>query len=136
MKQTVGFLITVCLLMAFDGCAQNSKQDSTKQETEYRKISAEEAKKMLDENSGAILLDVRTEAEHKEQRIPGSMLLPNNEIKNKAKDLLPDKDALILIYCRSGGRSANAAHTLIDMGYTNVFDMGGIINWPYETEKD
>ena len=126
-------LIIVCLFIAFVGCGQNAQRET--KNTEYRKISAEEAKKMLDENPDIILLDVRTEAEYKEIRMPGSVLLPGNEIENKAAGILPDKEALIFVYCRSGMRSNAAANKLISMGYTNVYDMGGIMSWPYETEK-
>ena len=130
------FLLAVCLLISFAGCAQNSKQDSETKKIEYRKISAAEAKKMLDENPNVLLLDVRTEAEFRERRIPGAILLPNNEVRTKAAEVLPDKDALILVYCQSGRRSVNAALTLISMGYTNVYDFGGITGWPYKTERD
>ena len=133
MKKTVIFLFTVSLLMTFDGCAQNGQKNSETKKTEYRKISAEEAKKMLDENPDAILVDVRTAAEYREKHIPNAILLPDSEIKSKAADVLTDKDALILVYCRSGRRSANAALQLINMGYTNVYDFGGIMSWPYET---
>jgi len=130
-------LIAIGLLIAFAGCAQTGKQDSKTKNAEYRKISAAEAKKMLDENPNATLLDVRTEAEFKEKHIPRALLLPLNEVENKAATVLPDKNALILVYCRSGRRSNTAANLLISMGYTNVYDMeGGIIAWPYETGTD
>jgi len=126
------FLIAVCLLVAFAGCAQNGgTQNSGTNNPEYRKISAQEAKKMLDANPNAILLDVRTEAEYQQKHIPGAILLPDYEVKSRAADVLPDKGALILVYCHSGGRSAGAAKALVGMGYTGVYDMGGIVNWPY-----
>ncbi|MCL2513323.1 MAG: rhodanese-like domain-containing protein [Oscillospiraceae bacterium] len=99
----------------------------------YKKISAEQAKAIMDESRPYILLDVRTDEEFKESRIEGAVLIPDYEIKGRAEAELPDKDALILVYCRSGRRSANAAYDLIDMGYTNVYDFGGIIDWTYET---
>jgi rhodanese-related sulfurtransferase len=102
---------------------------------EYRKLSANEAKKMIDEVADVMILDVRTNEEFQENRIPNAVLLPDDEVGEKAADVLPDKDALILIYCRSGRRSANAARELTAMGYTNVYDFGGIIDWPYDTEK-
>jgi len=120
--------------MAFAGCAHNGTQSSETKKPEYRKISAQEAKKMLDANPKAILLDVRTEAEYREKHIPGAILLPNNEIRSRAADVLPDRNALILVYCYSGGRSSGAALELVNMGYSNVYDFGGIINWPYATE--
>jgi rhodanese-related sulfurtransferase len=136
MSKTIGLLIAICLLMSFEGCAQNkSKENSETKQTTYRRISAEEAKKMLDENPKAILLDVRTEGEYRDGHIPGAILLPVSDIQAKAAEMLPDKNALILVYCRSGHRAAIAAHQLTDMGYTNVYNMGGIIDWHYNTEK-
>ena len=106
------------------------------QKAEYRRISASEAKAILDANASAILLDVRTESEFRSQRIPGAILLPYDEIAAKAPAMLPDKNALILIYCRSGNRSRTAARALVSMGYTNTRDFGGIIDWPYATERN
>lgn len=80
-----------------------------------------------------ILLDVRTEGEFKARRIRGAVLLPYDEIGRRATAELPDKNALILLYCRSGNRSRAAAQELVGMGYTNVYDFGGIMSWPYDT---
>lgn len=104
----------------------------TKVLPKYQKISAQEAKKMLDENTNAILLDVRTDSEYKEKHISGAILIPNYEIEEKAANMLPDKEALILIYCRSGNRSKSVAKKLLELGYTNVYDFGGINSYPYE----
>ena len=102
-------------------------------EAVYRKISAQEAKDMMAvEDRELILLDVRTLAEWQEGHIPGSVLIPDTEIAERAKGELPDRDALILIYCRSGRRSALAAQELVSQGYTNVHDFGGILDWPFE----
>jgi len=100
----------------------------------YQKISAEEAYGMLKGEGGVILLDVRTPEEYEAAHIPAALLLPVDELPARAEETLPDKDAPILIYCRSGVRSANAANILISLGYANVYDIGGIIDWPYETE--
>jgi rhodanese-related sulfurtransferase len=136
MKKITNLLITASLLMAFEGCAQNGKQNPDTTKAEYHKISAAEAKKMLDDNPKIILLDVRTEAEHKENRIHDSVLLPVSEIESKAAEVLPDKEAVIIVYCRSGRRSLAASNMLISMGYINVYDMdGGINGWGYKTEK-
>jgi rhodanese-related sulfurtransferase len=99
----------------------------------YQKISAEEAYQMMEDSDDYILLDVRTEEEFEEARIEGAVLLPDYEVQDKAEKQLPDKDATILVYCRSGRRSAIAAEQLIDLGYTGVYDFGGIIDWPYDT---
>jgi len=129
------FFIAFGLLIAFASCAQTGKQASNREKAEYRKITAQEAKKMLDEHPQAILLDVRTEAEFNERHIRGARLLPLNELAIKAETALSDKNALILVYCRSGRRSNSAANLLISMGYTNIYDIeGGITVWPYSTE--
>lgn len=100
----------------------------------YKKISPKEAKELLD--AGAVtLLDVRTQAEFDSGHIKGAILIPDYELAQKAPTILPDKDAKILVYCRSGNRSATASKKLIQMGYTDVLDFGGIIDWPYDTVK-
>ncbi len=105
-------------------------------EAEYHNITAEEARIMLDENPDAILLDVRTDEEFQTRRIEGSILIPHHEIKDRAEEELPQKDSLILIYCRSGHRSKTAAKILVSQGYTNVYDFGGILSYPYETVSE
>jgi len=99
----------------------------------YRKITADEAKTIMDSGEPFVLLDVRTLEEYLEKRIDGALLIPDYDIKDRAELELLDKNALILIYCRSGRRSANAAHEMIEMGYSNVFDFGGIMDWPFDT---
>ena len=101
----------------------------------YRRISGEEAKQMMQNTDKYILLDVRTKEEYEIEHIEGTLLIPDYEIGSLAATELPDKNALILIYCRSGRRGANVAHELIKMGYTNVYDFGGIIDWQYETVR-
>ena len=101
----------------------------------YEQITAEEAKKIMDSGEEHIILDTREQDEFDEGHIPGAILIPYNEIENKAEAMLPDKDKLILVYCRSGRRSKIAAESLSKLGYTNVKEFGGIIDWPYEIEK-
>ena len=114
--------------------SQEQPKDGSKASiTIPQKISAEQAKTMMDEGKPYTLLDVRTDAEFKEGRISGAILIPDYEIESRAEKELPDKNAVILIYCRSGARSARTAQTLANMGYTNIYDFGGIINWPFET---
>lgn len=97
------------------------------------RISASEAReKMRDPN--VIILDVRTRREFETGRISGAILLPNFELRERAEFVLPDKNAEILVYCRSGVRSHDAAYELLALGYTNVCDFGGILDWPYEKE--
>ncbi|MCW3490478.1 rhodanese-like domain-containing protein [Dethiobacter alkaliphilus] len=119
-------LILLIIIFAF-GCASGGSG--------YENISAEEAKKQLDVDSEIILLDVRTPAEHFEANIPNSLLIPVDVIKQEAPELLPDKDATIFVYCRSGRRSVTASLALVEMGYTSVYNLGGIIDWPYEIQR-
>lgn len=100
---------------------------------EYKKISPSTAKAMMDSDTKLIILDVRTKEEYEEKHIPGAVLIPDYELSEKAASMLPDKNAIILVYCRSGRRSAEAAKLLVGMGYNGVLDFGGIIDWEYET---
>jgi len=117
--------LTIALILTA-GCSK--KEDKST----YTKISAEEAKKMMDEKEDIIILDVRTEEEYQEGHIDGAILIPDNEITETAESILTDKSATILVYCRSGRRSANASKELSELGYTNIYDFGGINNWKYD----
>jgi len=121
--------ILIVTLVVFGGCS-NTPENT---ESDYKKISAEDAKNRMDENKDVIVVDVRTLDEYNEGHIEESILIPNETITDIPPELLPDLDAEILIYCRSGNRSQQAAEKLIDLGYTNVSDFGGIIDWPYDT---
>ena len=101
----------------------------------YEQITAEEAKKIMDSGEEHIILDTREQEEFDEGHIPGAILIPYTEIGNKAEEMMPDKDKLILVYCRSGRRSKIAAESLAKLGYTNVKEFGGIIDWPYEVVR-
>ena len=103
---------------------------------EYVRISAEEAKMIIDSEEDVIILDVRTQSEYDSGYIRGALLLPYDRIDVEADTVLPDKNAKILIYCRSGNRSAIAARALLELGYTDVTDFGGIIDWPYEVVSE
>ncbi len=105
------------------------------EKTMYQQITAEEAKKIMDSGEEHIILDTREQDEFDEGHIPGAILIPYTEIENKAEEMLPDKDKLILVYCRSGRRSKIATESLAKLGYTNVKEFGGIIDWPYEVVK-
>lgn len=102
----------------------------------YHKLTAEEAKAMMDGSEDIIVVDVRTQEEYDEGHIPNSVLIPNETITQTPPEQLPDKDATILIYCRSGNRSRQAAEKLLAMGYTNIYDFGGIRDWPYDVITD
>ena len=128
MKKLVFLLLAVMLLTA---CGQAKEND---QGAIYVNITAEEAKQIMDTEEGYIILDVRTQEEYDQGHIPGAMLIPDTEIKARAEEVLTDKDQLILVYCRSGRRSKLAAEALVELGYTNIKEFGGIIDWPYEVE--
>ena len=105
------------------------------EKTMYQQITTEEAKKIMDSGKEHIILDTREQDEFDEGHIPGAILIPYTEIESKAEEMLPDKDKLILVYCRSGRRSKIASESLAKLGYTDVKEFGGIIDWPYEVEK-
>lgn len=101
----------------------------------YKQITANEAKRIMDSGADFVILDVREKEEFDEGHIPGAILIPYTEIEATAEKILPDKDKQILVYCRSGRRSKIAAESLLELGYTNVTEFGGIIDWTYEVEK-
>lgn len=101
----------------------------------YNKITAEEAKGIIDTEDNIIILDVRTQEEFDEGHIENAVLLPNTEIAERIEEIIPDKETKILVYCRSGNRSKSASMEMIEMGYMNVYDFGGIIDWDYDIVK-
>lgn len=101
----------------------------------YEQITAKEAKNLMDTESNYIILDTRTEAEFAEGHIKNAVLIPYDEILNRAEKELTDKEQLILVYCRSGNRSKKASQNLAELGYTNVKEFGGIKDWQYEVVK-
>lgn len=104
-----------------------------KTSTGYEQITPQEAKKLMDSGDADVILDVRTEDEFETGHIQGAILIPDYQIEDTAESILPDKNAMILVYCRSGRRSKLASEALAKLGYTNVKEFGGIIDWPYET---
>ena len=128
MKKLVFLLLAVMVLTA---CGQDKEND---QGAVYVNITAEEAKQIMDNEEGFIILDVRTQEEYDQGHIPGAIVISHEEIAEKAEKVLTDKDQLILVYCRSGRRSKIAAEALVELGYTNIKEFGGIIDWPYEVE--
>ena len=129
MKNVTYSVLLGALLLALLGMGVGN----TESVAAYKKISASEAKAFMDSGEPYILLDVRTDEEFQERHIQGAILIPYTEIKNRAASELPNTDALILIYCRSGRRSAIAANELVPLGYSRVYDFGGITDWPYGT---
>lgn len=135
MKKNLLLILLVTIVSLFSiGCAQGQSEAQNKKS--YKTISTETAKKRLDTEKDIVLLDVRTVAEHTEKRIPRSVLIPVEVIKTQATEKLKNKNAAIFVYCRSGNRSITASKALADMGYTNVYNLGGINKWPYETEAN
>ena len=128
MKKLVFLFLAVMMLTA---CGQDKEND---QGVVYVNITAEKAKEIMDSEEGYIILDVRTQEEYDEGHIPGAIVISHEEIAEKAEEVLTDKEQLILVYCRSGRRSKIAAEALVELGYTNIKEFGGIIDWPYEVE--
>lgn len=117
------------LLLLLAGCGT----DNEEQENNYLQISMEEAVTRMKEEENYIILDVRTAEEYEEKHIPDAINIPNESIGTEELPELPDKEQLILVYCRSGNRSKQASQKLADLGYTNVVEFGGIIDWTGET---
>ena len=130
MEKLILFFLAVMLLTA---CGQDKEND---QGAVYVNITAEEAKQIMDTEEGYIILDVRTQEEYDEGHIPGAILISHEEIAEKAEEVLTDKNQLILVYCRSGRRSKEAAEKLVLLGYTNVVEIGGINDWKGATVSE
>ena len=124
MKKIIPFLMALLLLA---GCGAQSEEST------YRQVNAEEAATMMEEESSYIILDVRTTEEYSEKHIPGAINIPNETIGTEDIPELPDKEQLILVYCRSGNRSKQASEKLVKLGYTNIVEFGGINDWMGET---
>ena len=132
LKRNKYFLLMLFALtfpFALAGCSSGGGEAS------YEQISGAEAKALMDRESGYIIIDARTQEEYDLGHIPGAILIPEYEIADRAEVELPDKDQLILVYCRSGRRSKIAAEELVKLGYTNVKEFGGIIDWKYAITK-
>ena len=127
-KRFLLMLLTFALPFGCVGCSDGGSAT-------YDQISGAEAKALMDSESGYIIIDARTQEEYDQEHIPGAIMIPEYEIVDRAEKELPDKDQLILVYCRSGRRSKIAAEELVKLGYTNVKEFGGIIDWEYETVK-
>ena len=126
-------IIFICL-SSFVGCSSSNlnNTDTNTIEIAYEQITQAEAKAIMDSEEPYVLLDVRTQEEYDAEHIEGAILIPDYEIETKAESILKDKNALILVYCRSGRRSKNAAIILTTLGYTNIKEFGGIIDWEYD----
>lgn len=139
-----------CIALVFSACTPNEKVTPTNSELDesnindkiiekgeemgYHKITGEEAKQLMDDQK-VIIVDVRRKNEYDEGHIENAVLLTDTDIKEQAEEVLPDKDAQILVYCRSGKRSEQASYDLVDLGYTSIYDFGGILSWEYDIVK-
>ena len=131
MKNRMLWLFTAVLTLGLAGCGGGIQ----KEEPGYQQITAQEAKTMMDVGAGTIVLDVREQEEYDQGHIPGAVLLPVGEItQESASAAVPEKDTVVLVYCRSGNRSKAAAGELAQLGYSQVYEFGGIQDWPYEIE--
>ena len=147
MKRRVRLAAILLFCMIFAACGQAkgdsqitgdknlSNVEGSTQEVTYEKISLEEAKQLMKDEEGYIILDVRTKEEFAEGHIPGAICVPNETISGEMPEELPEKGQLILVYCRSGNRSKQASKKLAELGYTNIKEFGGIIDWDGEIEK-
>ncbi len=127
MKRILPMLLTFLLLLT--GCSSEDGADGS-----YQQITQEEAKEMMDTQK-VIILDVREQDEYDSGHIPGAVLLPVGTIdEDTAAEMIPEKDSNVLVYCRSGNRSKTASSTLAELGYTNIYEFGGINTWPYGTQ--
>ena len=132
MKHKKGWVWIIMLTLStfiFSACG-GSQTDAS-----YKQITQEEAKAIMDSGVECIIIDARTEEEFAQGHIPGAILIPEYEIASRAEAELPDKNALILVYCRSGRRSKIASEELVKLGYTNVQEFGGILDWIYDVVK-
>lgn len=126
--KTKRLLLLLILSLILGACSISSASG-------YSKIEPQKAKEMLDNDPSILLIDVRTQSEYDEGHITNAILIPNETIGTVQPTQLPDKTAIVLVYCRSGNRSKQAADKLIKMGYQHIYDFGGITFWPYEIVK-
>ena len=128
MKRMISAVLIILLL--FTGCGGNSVEQNS-----YQQIPQDAAKEMMDSQE-VVILDVREQDEFDSGHIAGAVLLPVGSISEAtAAEVIPKKDSVVLVYCRSGNRSKTASEKLVELGYTKVYEFGGINTWPYEIEK-
>lgn len=128
MKKYILIFVSIIIIMGLTGCEEKGMR--------YTQIGMEEAVAMMENEENYIILDVRTAEEFAEKHIPNAINIPNETIGSEELTELPDKNQLILVYCRSGNRSKQASEKLVALGYTNIYEFGGIIDWIGETVSD
>ena len=136
MRRYVGIFMLAFMVTCFVGCEEKNTSVSTESQNSYIQIQMDEAITMMEEETDYIILDVRTTEEFAEKHIPGAVNVPNESIGTEEIKELQNKDQLILVYCRSGNRSKQASEKLVALGYTNVYEFGGINDWPGEVESE
>lgn len=127
MRKIIKIFLSMTMILTLGSCSNTPDRTLA-----YEQISASQAKAIMDSEKNYVIIDARTQSEFDEGHIPGAILIPEYEVAERAESELPDKNQLILVYCRSGRRSKIAAQALVDLGYTNVKEFGGIIDWKYE----
>ena len=127
-RRIVSIIAALVFLIAISGC-------SAEEGSVYMNIAPEKANEMMNELEEFVLLDVRSEEEFSEGHIPGAIVVPHDEISERAEAEIPEKDVPVFVYCRSGRRSKIAAEELVSLGYSEIYEFGGIGDWPYEIEK-
>lgn len=129
-RRLVSIAAALVFLLALSGCGAAEEEGSV-----YMNINPEKAKEMMGNLEKFVLLDARSEEEFSGGHIPGAMVIPHDEIEERAEAELPEKDVPVFVYCRSGNRSKAAAKSLASLGYSEIYEFGGIIDWPYEIEQ-
>ncbi len=130
MRKICALLLSILAVIGLFSCEGADDKEIT-----YEQINAEQAKALMESETDYVIIDARTQSEFDAGHIEGAVIIPEYEIADVAEDVLKDKDQLILVYCRSGRRSKIAAEALVSLGYTNVKEFGGIIDWPYGVVK-
>lgn len=133
-KNFAAWALLLFLIVSLAGCG--SREEDAENTASYQQITAEEAKSMMEEQPDAVILDVREQDEYDAGHIPGAVLLSVGTIDEEtAASAILEKDTVVLVYCRSGNRSKTASQALADLGYTQIYEFGGIKDWPYEVER-
>ena len=133
-KKFAAWILLLFLIVSLAG--RGSREEDTMNTVSYQQITAEEAKSMMEEQPDAVILDVREQDEYDAGHIPGAVLLSVGTIDEEtAASAIPENDTVVLVYCRSGNRSKTASQSLVDLGYTQIYEFGGIQDWPYDLER-
>ena len=135
MKKIILIIIILTLIIIGVVCIMNRKERNIENEVIIKHVSMNDIVQIMEENENYIILDVRTQAEYNQGHIPNAICIPNETIDENVVNKLPDKNQMILVYCRSGNRSKQAAEKLKKLGYTNLIEFGGIIDWKGEIER-